>query len=410
MKISVVTGEYPPCIFGGRGIHVEAMCRELVKLAELEVIFIGEASDLIEASYDQKRDRLPLEQIPGIPVYNFTPPQDPSGSEKQLSILRELSGSVNCIEALKSADIISSHGLGHNLSGTVAQAIFRAKHVPTLHGIDRELMWETERRGGEHIAKLLFEELAIMKAAAIISVSQSLKSNILKWYSVDPNKIAVIPNGIDHERYWPDKSTDLLPEVDFDWSSPFLLFVGRSTPQKGLLHLLKAMQLLSITIPLVIRAGTPETPKLNAQIMSEVADLRSQGREIIWLESGLGPGPMRQLYSHAAILCSPSIYEPFGMVNLEALACGTPVVASAVGGIKEFVIHEINGLLIDNPPDGMAIDDDKESAFRNNLAKSLMKLITNSEMTNNMGEAGRLHSMQFSWTAIARKTIQLYQT
>ncbi|HJU48174.1 MAG TPA: glycogen synthase, partial [Gaiellaceae bacterium] len=318
----MLTREYPPEVYGGAGVHVEYLARELVAHADLTVHCWG-------------ADRPPT-AVP--PVVAHRPWEALAGAAAWVPALETLSVDLTMAAAAKGADLVHSHTWYANLGGHLAKLVHGVPHVATVHSLEPLRPWKAEQLGGGYAVSAWCERTALEAADAIVAVSAEHRRDLLACYpAVDPDRVAVIGNGIDTEEYRPDPGTDVLERHGIDPARPSVVFVGRITRQKGLAHLLAAAPLVDGEAQLVLCAGAPDTPDLAAEIERAVAALRSRRAGVVWLEEMLPKREVIQILSHATVFACPSIYEPLGIVNLEAMACEAAVVASAVGGIVEVV-------------------------------------------------------------------------
>lgn len=336
-----------------------------------------------------------------------------NGIEPYQGALRTLSVDLAIAAKLSHADIVHTHTWYANLAGHFAKLMYGIPHVMTSHSLEPLRPWKAEQLGGGYALSCFSEQTAIGQADAIIAVSDAMKQDILRCYPlVAAERIQVIYNGIDPEELVPNIDTDQLTLHGVDPARPYVLFVGRITRQKGVMHLLEAAEDFIAGAQLVLCAGEPDTPEIGHEVEARVSHLRSTRGHVIWINEMLERKALSQLLTHARAFVCPSIYEPFGIVNLEAMACAVPVVASAVGGIPEIVVPEVTGKLVsfksDGSPFGTPID---RHQFAQNLAQSVNELLDDPQMAKRMGEAGRQRVIDvFSWPAIAQQTAKLYRT
>jgi len=283
--------------------------------------------------------------------------------------------------------------------------------VLTTHSLEPLRAWKAEQLGTGYALSSWIERTAILDADAVIAVSSGTKDDILRAYPVDPERIHVIYNGIDLQQYRWTAETSALTAHGVDLAIPYVLFVGRITRQKGVTHLVDAIRYLPPGIQVVLCAGAPDTPEISAELQRKVEEARVFNPRVIWIEKMLAKHEAIQLYSHAAVFCCPSVYEPFGIINLEAMACEAPVVASATGGIKEVVVDGVTGYLVPFDQDPVTSFPRDADRFARDLAAKLNELLADPEKCKRFGEAGRKRAEEkFSWTSIAGQTIELYQT
>jgi alpha-maltose-1-phosphate synthase len=375
MKVALLTREYPPDVYGGAGVHVEYLARELAALVPLEVRCFG-------ADRDGAR--------------GFRPPAELGGAN---AALQTMGVDLAMAADLDGATLVHSHTWYANLAGHVAKLLHGVPHVATTHSLEPMRPWKAEQLGGGYRLSSFCERTALEAADAVIAVSSAMREDVLAAYpALDPARVHVILNGIDAEQYSPDARTEALERYGVDAAEPSVLFVGRITQQKGLTHLLDAASSLDPRAQLVLAAGAPDTEELARETAAKVDRLREERGRVIWIEKMLEKSEVIQLLSHATVFVCPSVYEPLGIVNLEAMACGTAVVASRVGGIPEVVVEGETGLLV--PP-----------ADPGALAEAVNELIADPERAAAMGEAGRRRAVErFSWRAIAEQTVELYRS
>ncbi len=379
MRVAMLTREYPPEIYGGAGVHVDFLTRRLRGLVELEVHCFG-------APRSDARASAP----------------DPRLADANAA-LQTLSVDLEMAAALDRPDVVHSHTWYANFAGHVGALVRGVPHVLTAHSLEPRRPWKAEQLGGGYAVSSWAERTAYEGAAAVIAVSNGMREDLLDAYPfVDPARVHVIYNGVDTELYAPDPSPGVLTEVGIDPSRAYVLFVGRITRQKGLPHLLAAAHSLEPGVQVVISAGSPDTAELGAEVAEAVAKLQAAREGVFWVQRMLPREELVQLLSSAAVFVCPSVYEPLGIVNLEAMACGTPVVASAVGGIPEVVDDGHTGLLV--PYDAAAPE-----RFEAMLAERVNELIDDPRRAAAMGEAGRRRVQErFDWGAVARQTAQVY--
>jgi alpha-maltose-1-phosphate synthase len=373
LNVAMLTREYPPEVYGGAGVHVEYLAREVGRLVRLTVHCQG--ADRLGASAHR-----PWTELAGAN-----------------SALQTISTDLSMVAGVAGADLVHSHTWYANLAGFLASQLYGIPHVLTAHSLEPLRPWKAEQLGGGYALSSWCERTAIESAAAVIAVSDGMRADILSCYpAVSPDRVHVIRNGIDAEQYAPDPGTDVLARYGIDPDRPSVVFVGRVARQKGVPVLLRAAQRLDPAAQLVLCAGQADTPELEAEVSGLVEHLRATRPGVIWIPGMLTKPEVIQILSHATAFACPSLYEPLGIVNLEAMACGTAVVASDVGGIPEVVEHGHTGLLV--PPG------DPEA-----LADALNTLVRDPAKAAAMGKAGRERAVtEFSWTTIAAQTAQLY--
>ncbi|MBF0121805.1 MAG: glycogen synthase [Candidatus Omnitrophica bacterium] len=397
MKVQILTNEYPPAIYGGAGIHVDYLSRELAKLCEVDVRCFGE-QNLKNGSLT----------VTGFPLRNehFSAPKP----------LQAVFGAAQrCLDfnAVNiDADLVHCHTWYTHLGGIIAKMNYSIPLVITTHSLEPLRPWKREQLKGGYDFSCWVEKTAIEMADALIAVSEDAKKDILKFYKVEPEKILVIHNGVDLEEYHPVHAPEKLIPFGIDLAKPYVLFLGRITRQKGIIHLVNAIEHMDKDFQIVLCAGAPDTLEIASEMQAHVASLQKRRSGIIWIQEMVDVPTKVALYSHAALFCCPSIYEPFGIINLEAMACETPVVASAVGGITEVVVNKETGLLIDvKQGENGSYEPLDAQKFSRDIASNVNILMKDPERRKKMGQAGRKRAIdQFSWSAIAQKTLALYQT
>ncbi|MBG7704324.1 glycogen synthase [Streptomyces sp. MC1] len=377
MRVGLLTREYPPDVYGGAGVHVEFLARELTALVDLEVHCWGEGR--------------------GVGVVRHRPWSVLDGSN---DALRTFSVDLAMAAALEGRELVHSHTWYANLAGHVAKLLHGIPHVVTAHSLEPLRPWKAEQLGGGYALSGWAERTAIEAADAVIAVSGAMRDDILACYpALDPARVHVVHNGIDTRLYRPDPGTDALTRHGIDPTRPYVLFVGRITRQKGVPHLLRAVRDIDPGAQVVLCAGAPDTPEIDREFQELFEELRRVRAGVFWIPQMLPRTEVIQLLTHATVFACPSVYEPLGIVNLEAMACGTPVVASRVGGIPEVVDDGRTGLLAD-------VDDDFESG----LARALDTVLGDPDAARRMGEAGRARAVgEFGWDAVARRTAGLYE-
>jgi starch synthase len=393
MKAALVSREFPPYVYGGAGVHVEYLARELGKLGPLEVHCFG----------------APRSQ-PGVIAHGSW--EALAGGEPHLAALRTLSTDLDVVRQLCDADIVHTHTWYANFAGHLAKLTYRIPHVMTSHSLEPLRPWKEEQLGGGYRISCFIERTAIEAADAVIAVSHGMRADILRTYpAVDPQRVHVIHNGIDPNEYQPDGRTDVLTRFGIDPRKPYAVFVGRITRQKGVVHLLDAARHFVPGLSLVLCAGEPDTPEIAAEVRARVSELEARGVPLVWIEQMLARPEVIQILSHARVFVCPSVYEPFGIVNLEAMACAVPVVASAVGGIPEIVEHGQSGWLVPFEPKPGASQGPKDpERFARDLADKINHLAEHPDQAREQGARGRARVLaQFSWREIARRTHALYQ-
>jgi alpha-maltose-1-phosphate synthase len=373
LNVALLTREYPPEVYGGAGVHVEYLARELRNLVNLTVHCQG--ADRPDAVAHRPWDLL-------------------DGANATLATI---STDLAMVAAAGSADILHSHTWYTNLAGHIGAALYAIPHVMTVHSLEPLRPWKAEQLGGGYALSSWCERVSIEAAAAVIAVSQGMRADVLATYpAVDPDRVHVIRNGIDTNHYAPDEQTDVLSRYGIDPDRPTVAYVGRITRQKGLPVLLRAAELLDPSVQLVLCAGQPDTQEIGAEVTAMVEHLKETRSGVFWLNGMLPKAEIIQILSHTTVFACPSLYEPLGIVNLEAMACGAAVVASNVGGIPEVVADAQTGLLV--PPDDREV-----------LAAAISSLVSDPARAAAMGQLGRQRvAAEFSWASVAAQTAALY--
>ena len=393
MRVALLTREYPPEVYGGAGVHVEYLARELKKLEELSVHCWGAPRD-----------------DPGVHAHRAWDAL--VGTEPHLAALQAMSVDLVMAARVQGAELVHSHTWYANLAGHLAKLTYDVPHVATVHSLEPLRPWKAEQLGGGYALSSFCERVALESADAVIAVSQGMRHDILAGYpAVDPGRVQVIYNGIDAQEYRPDPGTDVLERHGVDPARPSVVFVGRITRQKGVPYLLDAALEFAPVAQLVLCAGAPDTPEIGAEVEQRVERLRAERGNVIWIDQMLPKPDVIQLLSHATVFVCPSIYEPLGIVNLEAMACEAAVVATATGGIVEVVQDGVTGLLVPFEPADGAIEPRDPAAFSHAMAERVNELVADPGRAAAMGRAGRERAMgEFDWSAIAAQTSQLYRT
>lgn len=396
MRVGLFTREYPPNVYGGAGVHVDYLSRELAKKIEVEVHCWG----------NQHCDKGNLHVCGDQPWSEITN----GTTEKFKGALEAFSLNLTQIKALTGVDIVHTHTWYVAMAGYLAKKLYKIPFVLTTHSLEPLRAWKAEQLGSGYEMSSWMERTAILDADAVIAVSNGTKKDILRVYPLAPERVHVIYNGIDLNEYQQTSDTAALKTYRIDAGSPYVLFVGRITRQKGVTHLMDAIPYLPADTQIVLCAGAPDTPEIAVEMRRKVDEAKNGKARVIWIEKMISKPEVIQLYSHARVFCCPSVYEPFGIINLEAMACNAPVVASAVGGIKEVVVDGETGYLVpfDQEPDtGFPTNPQK---FARDLGANLSDLLRDPEKCKRFGDAGRKRAEEvFSWTAIADQTIRLYE-
>ncbi|MGI4809860.1 MAG: glycogen synthase, partial [Janthinobacterium lividum] len=383
-------------VYGGAGVHVEYLSRALAKRMDVEVRAFGDDA-----------------AIPGNPSVRFYPewPEAKCGTDPRFAgAVDAFERSLRMAKDRTDADLVHCHTWYTDMAGIIAAQLWDIPSVLTIHSLEPLRPWKVEQLGQAYHLSAWMERTAIEQASAIIAVSNETRDDVLRLFDVAPDRVHVIHNGIDLDEYRPSMHADVLDRHGIDRTRPYVLFVGRITRQKGILHLLAAIPHLDPALQVVLCAGAPDTPEIGREMAEGVQRLQQTRPGIIWIPDMLPRPDVIQLYTHAALFCCPSVYEPFGIINLEAMACRTPVVASAVGGIKEVVVPEETGILVDPGLKPGSFEPADPAAFALGLAEAINRLAEDAGLQARMADAGlaRVRNM-FTWDAIASKTEALYR-
>jgi len=397
MRVGLFTREFPPHVYGGAGVHVDYLSRELAKEIAVEVHCWG----------SQKFDDGNLHVCGAEPWEELT--KSTEGRFK--SALEALSLNLTQVKALTGIDIVHTHTWYVSMAGYFAKKLYNVPFVLTTHSLEPLRAWKTDQLGSGYAMSSWMERTAILDADAIIAVSKNTAADILRAYpDVEPDRIHVIYNGIDLGEYQKSSMTAALNSYGVDLAVPYVLFLGRITRQKGVTYLLDAIRYLPSDTQVVLCAGAPDTPEIATEMRQKVENARRHHPHIIWIEKMVTKQEAIELYSHARVFCCPSVYEPFGIINLEAMACSAPVVASATGGIKEVVVDGETGYLIPFEQDPVTSFPINPKKFSRDLAAGINRLLEDPERCNRFGDAGRRRvENNFSWGVIAQQTIRLYE-
>ncbi len=381
LKVGLLTREYPPDVYGGAGVHVDFLARELRDFVDLSVHCWGD-------------DR------PGAVAHR--PAAELAGAN---AALQTLSIDLSMAAAVGDVDLVHSHTWYANLGGHIAKILYGIPHVMTAHSLEPRRPWKVEQLGGGYRLSSWAERTAIEGADAVIAVSAGMRDDVLACYpEVNPARVHVVHNGIDTQLYAPDDGTDVLAAYGIDPERPSVVFVGRITRQKGVPHLVKAARAFHPDAQVVLCAGAPDTPELGAEVAGLVEQLTAERSGVHWIAEMLPREHAIQLMSHATVFVVPSVYEPLGIVNLEAMGCATAVVASDVGGIPEVVDDKTTGYLVH-------YDEDEPEQFEAGLAEQVNRLLADPDLAKRMGAAGRERAVRdFSWATVAHETVDVYQS
>jgi len=392
VRVDLLTREFPPEVYGGAGVHAEYLAAELARLVDVRVHCFGKPR-----------------QVPDVTAYDV--PSELAGANAALQVLGV---DIAIAGGTAGADVVHSHTWYANLAGHLAKLLHGVPHVVTTHSLEPLRPWKAEQLGGGYALSSWAERTAIEGADLVIAVSEGMRRDVLLSYpGVDPARVTVVHNGIDTEQYRPDRDTSVLTRHGVDPNRPSVLFVGRITRQKGLPHLLRAAAALAPDVQLVLCAGSPDTPEIAAEVGGLIEDLKaSRGGGVVWIPEMLPKTEVIQMLTACTVFACPSIYEPMGIVNLEAMACEVPVVATATGGIPEVVADGVTGLLvpIEQVADGSGTPLDP-ARFEADLATALTTVLSDPALARAMGVAGRQRAVEhFAWPAIAARTVELYRS
>ncbi|MFH4969297.1 glycogen synthase [Gaetbulibacter sp. M240] len=398
MKTLFYTREFPPYVYGGAGVHVEYLADELAKLMDVDVRSFGDQ--------DLKDGNLTVKGFP------FENPALNHADDKLKSVFQTLSTCIQMNADPVDADVVHCHTWYAQFAGILTKLCYGTPLVITTHSLEPLRPWKREQLGRGYDASSWVEKTAIEMADAVIAVSEETKEDVLKHFNVDPNKVSVIYNGINLQQYNITDKTDTLDAYGIDKNKPYVLFVGRITRQKGIIHLVNAIKYIDPDTQIVLCAGAPDTKEIAKEMEDSVNEVKKTRNNVIWIDKMLEKEQVIQLYSHADVFCCPSIYEPFGIINIEAMACKTPVVASAVGGIKEVVVPNETGILV-------PLEQQKEAPFEpinpdnfsQDLAAGINRIIRDKDLRDTMAENSRKRVEDyFDWVAIAKQTADLYKS
>ena len=397
MKALFLTNEYPPYVYGGAGVHVDYLTRELAKTMPIEVRCFGDQ--------DFEKDNLKVSGFE-VDTSEFTCPKP----------LQSIFGAVSRCTAFNftniDADLVHCHTWYSHFGGILAKMNYGVPLVITVHSLEPLRPWKREQLGGGYDFSVWVEKTALELADAVIAVSGETRRDLERLFQIRPERLHVIYNGIDLEEYRKLDSTASLNKYGIDPARPFVLFVGRITRQKGIIHLVRAIEYMDPGFQVVLCAGAPDTPEIGAEMKEAVEKVKAKRAGVTWIDEMVDKATVRELYSNAAVFCCPSIYEPFGIINLEAMACETPVVATAVGGIKEVVADGETGFLV--PIDQMTespFEPRDPEKFAGDLAARINQLMADPALREKFGKAGRKRAEEkFAWSKIALETKALYDS
>jgi alpha-maltose-1-phosphate synthase len=380
MRVAMMTREYPPEVYGGAGVHVTELVAQLRTLCQVDVHCQG---------------------APRADAFAYQPDTQLRGANPALSTL---STDLVMAGAAAEADVVHSHTWYAGMAGHLASLLHDIPHVLTAHSLEPLRPWKAEQLGGGYRISSWVEHTAVNAADAVIAVSSGMRDDVLRVYpGVDPGRVHVVRNGIDTDVWYPTPPESVLSDLGVDPGRPIVAFVGRITRQKGVAHLVAAAHDFDPDVQLVLCAGAPDTPEIAAEVSAGVAELAASRNGVHWVQDMLPGAKIREILSAATVFVCPSIYEPLGIVNLEAMACGTAVVASDVGGIPEVVDDGVTGSLVH-------YDADDAAGYEARLARAVNALVADPERAKRYGHAGRQRCIaEFSWSQIAQQTLEIYQ-
>jgi glycogen synthase len=396
-KVTLLSKEYPPYVYGGAGVHVEYLSRALARLMKVEVRAFG----------DQHLDDGNL-SVRGYPEWDEV---SRNTDKRFVGAVDALARSLVMAKDRIDSDLVHCHTWYTDMGGLLASQLWGVPYLLTIHSLEPLRPWKVEQLGNAYHLSAWIERTAIEQADAIVAVSRETRNDVLRLFRIEPDRVHVIHNGIDPDEYRAVHDDAVLRKHGIDPGRPFVLFVGRITRQKGIIHLVRAIPRIDPSLQVVLCAGAPDTPEIGREMADGVAEVAAQRPGVIWVREMLARADVIQLYSHAAIFCCPSVYEPFGIINLEAMACETAVVATSVGGIPEVVVPGETGLLVDPGLLPGTFDPQDPAAFAARLAEAINVLARDPDLRLRFGANGRRRVVEhFSWDAIAQTTMELYRS
>ncbi len=393
MKVAFLTREFPPEVYGGAGVYAEQLSAELAGMVDLTVHCFGARRGASHVVSYQAWEAL-------------------GGPAPYLGALRSMSADLAMAAALEGAEIVHSNTWYTNLAGHLAKLLYAVPHVATAHSLEPLRSWKSEQLGGGYAVSSFCERTSLEAADAVIAVSGQMRSDALMCYpAIDPEKVVVVHNGIDTDFYRPAAGVEALTSRGIDPGLPTVVFVGRITRQKGIVHLLRAAEHIPPAAQLVLCASGPDTPEIALEFEALTGELQRTRGNVFWLPEMLPRPELIEVLTHATAFVCPSVYEPFGLVNVEAMACETAVVASRTGGIPEIVVDGETGLLVPlGETNGLTGEPLDAEVFARGLASAVNRLLEDPELAGGMGRAGRQRAVEyFSWNAAAEKTVAVYR-
>jgi len=393
MKTLLLTNEYPPYIYGGAGVHVDYISQALSSLCDVEIRCFGDQN--IHSKHLKVKGYPPI-------TSNYSVPKP---------LHRVFDAIDRCIRFCDDnidANLVHVHTWYTHFAGILAKINYSIPLVVTVHSLEPLRPWKKEQLGEGYNFSTWVEKTALETADAVIAVSQQTKQNILELFRVREDKIHVIPNGIDPEEYKPVKESESIEKLGVNPDKPYILFVGRITRQKGIIHLVNAIQHMDRNFQIVLCATAPDTKEIKEEMESHIKEAQKTHPQIIWIKQMVDKPSLIALYSHASVFCCPSLYEPFGIINIEAMACETPVVATSTGGIKEAVEDGRTGFLVPVKMKGHSPADPEQ--FSLDLATKINTLMKDEKLREVFGKAGRKRVIEnFTWRSVAEKTFSIYK-
>jgi glycogen synthase len=401
MKIAILTNEYPPNVYGGAGVHVEYLTKELAKADggrhSIKVLCFG--------SQNYKKGNL---TVKGIGASHKFSAKDPKHNKFLDTVFRDVAMSGE----LDGADVVHCHTWYSHFAGLLAKQLLQAPLVLTTHSLEPHRPWKVEQLGTAYYGSSWIEKTAYENADGVVAVSGSMKEDVQNLYGVDPKRVKVIHNGIDLDEFKPTPDKRILEKYHIDKNIPFILFVGRITRQKGIIHLVNAIKYLAPGNQVVLCAGSPDTKEIGLEMAKKIEEAKKTSKnKIIWVSEMVPKKDLIALYSQASVFVCPSVYEPFGIINLEAMACETPVVASAVGGIPEVVVNGKTGILVPlKHKSALNAEPADPRKFAFDLAQAVNSIMASPAKNRRMAVASRKRVVEhFSWKSIAAKTLDFYK-
>ncbi|MDB5081586.1 MAG: glycogen synthase [Chloroflexi bacterium] len=396
-KVGIFTKEYPPNVYGGAGVHVEYLCRELARLVPVEVRCFG--------------DQAVQEGNLTVKGYGMWDEVKKNTDPRFVGAVDAFARNLAMTKDNFDGDIVHCHTWYTDMAGLLTGKLWGVPSVLTIHSLEPLRPWKVEQLGNAYYLSAWMEKTAIEQSDAVIAVSKETRDDVLRLFDVAPEKVHVIYNGIDLEQYRKTTDVDALVRYGVDPTRPYVLFVGRITRQKGIIHLVNAIPDIDSSLQVVLCAGAPDTVEIGQEMTARIQEVSATRKDVIWIQEMVSRSDAIQFYSNAAVFCCPSVYEPFGIINLEAMACETAVVASAVGGIKEVVVPGETGLLVDLQLKEGTFDPVDPASFAHELAQAINTVALDENLRTTFGLNGRKRVEEhFSWASIAQQTLDLYRS